>query len=248
MVARAFAVHQPVEQKGGRGTENQGAEIVQDGKIDVAGGGPAPLHRLGHGRAGAEGQQGDRVVERHDLQDEVDERPCRAILPDSHDGGSRSRGRADRAEQQGKRHRQAENEDHGQGDEYTGGQGFTSGQDQDFPAALFQLRPFEIFSDAKGDEGKRDVGNESHPADHIRRDQPEYAGADQDPGQDITGDVGQMQPFCHPRDQKTGRQHNGQRQDGASGVVFNKSQKVSPQFLGYVSYFLIICGGYDKIK
>lgn len=160
-----------------------------------------------------------------------------------------ARGRADRAEQQGKTAPTGrKTKIMVKVTSIPAGQGFTSGQDQDFPAALFQLRPFEIFSDAKGDEGKRDVGNESHPADHIRRDQPEYAGADQDPGQDITGDVGQMQPFCYPRDQKTGRQHNGQRQDGASGVVFNKSQKVSPQFLGYVSYCLIICGGYDKIK
>ena len=180
----------PTQQHGQRQPQRHRPQIPQQGQRHVCKLYMACLQRVHHGGTNAEGGQGHRVVQSGHLQKQVDERSFGAVLPDRHDGGGRGRGAADGAQQQCKRHGQAEYEDHRQRDGHGGTQRLGQCDSQHLSAGTLQIRDTEIPSGGKRDIGEREIGDEFHAAGQPCGDQVQCIRSHQDTCQNIARHVG----------------------------------------------------------
>ncbi len=225
MVGRALFVDQAVEDKRHADAEQDGCDIEQHRGYDDHGvERAARLDGLQHSGTHRERDQRDRIIQGDDLQDGIDKLAVRMVLPDRHDGGGGRRGAADRADQQGEGHRQAEDKDHGQRDDRHGHERFKQRDDHGFATVAAQGGELEVFARFKGDEGQRHIRDEIHAGHDIRRDGAQQVGADQDAREQVARYIGEVELLGQPGHQETGKQHNGQAQDDLGSQVLLGNQ------------------------
>ena len=176
--------------------------------------------RLGNPEGHGKYNQPHCVVQRDNGQQQICQRALRLVLIYHHQRGGRRGGCSDGAE--GNDHGERElvlSEDQmqpieGNIDQKGGGQRLYNADDSCLPAGFSQLREPEFISDGKCDEAERHLGDEVQggnlfhggEADAGNAQTAETIGADQDAGQQITGDGRQLQRLDNAGHQQAGQQ------------------------------------------
>ena len=131
----------------------------------------AGIERLRNAERHREHHQTDRVVQRDDRQQQVDQRALGLILPDDHQRGGRGRRRGDGAEGDGLRDgelaaRRERDGDERDIDQEGGGQRLQNADDERLLAGMLELRHAELAADGERDEAQRDL-RDQRQAVHI---------------------------------------------------------------------------------
>ena len=228
MLLRPPLAYQPFEQKAEADAHAHRQDIDHQRQDDGPGVHPTGgVQTLGDGGADTEGDESHRVIQGHHLQDGVHKGAFGLILPNGHDGGGGGSGAADGPEQQGERNGQMKHADHGQRDQQRRQQRLEQGDDHDAPAAATKGGKLEVFPHAESDESQGRVGDEVHAADHAWGNQTQDIGADENPGEYVAGNVGQLQLLGNPGEQEAAEQHyrqaeNHRRVRVGGGQVFQQ--------------------------
>ena len=207
VVGGALRRNEQLQQPSAQPAQHQHAQIDRNRPEHAAGVEAAGRRRQRDGNGDAVLQQSHHVVERHHLQQRLDERPLRPGLPDRHDHRSRRRRRGQRRQHNGKRQLQVQHPV-GRGEHEDRRHARFQYRDQHHLRAVFpQDRQSEEFARAERDERQRDVGQKVHAADDPLRHQLQAERADQNAREDIGRDVRQLQELGQPRHEKAEKQH-----------------------------------------
>ena len=124
--------------------------------------------------------------------------------------------------------------DHDEANDQGGHQRLEDGDDNHLFAVALQRFQAEVFAHAKGDEAEGHVGDEVHALDHGIGDQVQQIGPDEHAGQNVAGDVGQMEQVGDAGHDEACQQHDGQAEYHAAPSGF---QEMSDHKRGPLSAF-----------
>ena len=184
----------------------------------------ADVHRLRDAEGDGEHDEADRVVQRDDRQQDVDQRALRLILPDDHQRGGRGRRRSDGAKgdglRNGERVRERGDGDERDVDEQRRGQRLQHTDDSGLFAGMLQRGHTELVADGERDEAQRDLRYERQMLDifiaceaqPVEAKTAEAVRPDQHAGDQIGRHRGQLERLEHARHQKTRENCDGKRQ------------------------------------
>ena len=181
-----------------------------------------------------EHDQTDRIIQRDDRQQQIDQRALGLILAHNHErrGGGRRGG--DGAEGDGLRNRQLavcqqRDGDEGDIDQERRGKRLQNADHERLFSGVLQLGYAELAADGERDKAQRDLGNERQ-AVHIRlgreaesfnSKQAQAVRPDQDACDQICRHGRQLQRLCNAGHQQARKNRNGQRQQGTHFIFLH---------------------------
>ena len=154
-----------------------------------------------------EQDQGGRVVDGDDGQQRLGNGAARAVLLDDHDGRGRGGRGGNGAEHQRERDLLT-GDDEAEHDEDHREQRLHAGDHDRRGADALEIAQLELIADGKGNEAERDLGDDVDRGQKILRQQSEDARADEQTGNEIAGDVGQMHELGGAPHEHTAEDHD----------------------------------------